>query len=209
MPEHDLGPNTAKPLDLFVEAFAVVNVASMSRLMDEDGERSGSERLLPEAAAFKGWQKGAKVLTLPILPPLRINLDASELGKDIWLETAFGKPYRVAGFGNAFRVWCKEAGLSQCKPHGLRKIGAVRAAEAGASEHELMAMFGWDDANMARIYTRKAAQKRLAASGAAKLRIVPPIVPPNKNVIENNEIERYWRPVGESNSCFSRERAAS
>ena len=47
-----------------------------------------------------------------------------------------------------------QAGLRQCTPHGLRNIGAVRAAEAGASEHELMAMFGWEDANMARAYTR-------------------------------------------------------
>lgn len=116
---------------------------------------------------------------------------------------------RVAGFGNAFRGWCTEAGLPLCTPHGLRKIGAVGAAEAGASEHELMAMFGWDDANMARIYTRKAAQKRLAASGAAKLSIVPPIVPPREKATENNALEGYWRPVGESNSCFSRERAAS
>ena len=62
-----------------------------------------------------------------------------------------------------------EAGLPQCNCHGLRKIGAVRAAEAGASEHELMAMFGWENADMARVYTRKAAQKKLAASGAAKV----------------------------------------
>src|SRR5208337_5494770 len=87
-----------------------------------------------------------------------------------WLETAFGKSHSAAGFGNIFREWCRDAGLPQCSPHGLRKIGAVRAAEAGASEHELMAMFGWDDANMARVYTRKAAQKKLAASGAAKHR---------------------------------------
>ena len=73
--------------------------------------------------------------------------------------------------------------------HGLRKIRAVRAAEAGASEHEMMAMFGWEDANMARNwYTRKAAQKKLAKSGAAKLTqmlvsvppAVPPAVPPEK-----------------------------
>jgi Phage integrase family len=74
--------------------------------------------------------------------------------------------------------------LPQCSPHGLRKIGAVRAAEAGASEHELMAMFGWETVDMARVYTRNAAQKRLAASGAAKLGyieiIVPPSVPPRK-----------------------------
>ena len=32
-----------------------------------------------------------------------------------------------------------------------------------------MAMFGWEDANMARVYTRKAAQKKMALSGAAKV----------------------------------------
>ncbi len=119
---------------------------------------------------FKGRKKSAgKLLTLPILPSLRAVLDASPLGRDTWLETAYGRPYTNAGFGNAFKDWCREAGLPRCTAHGLRKAGAVRAAEAGASEHELMAMFGWEDADMARVYTRKAAQKRLAQSGAAKL----------------------------------------
>ena len=91
------------------------------------------------------------------------------------LETAFGKPYSAAGFGNSFKDWCREAGLPQCSPYGLRKIGAVRAAA-----HELMAMFGWEDADMARVYTRKAAQKKLAASGAAKLAHGGMIVPPKE-----------------------------
>jgi hypothetical protein len=59
---------------------------------------------------FKGRKRGAKVLTLPILPPFREIPDASELGQETWLETSFGKPYRVAGFGNSFKDWCKEAG---------------------------------------------------------------------------------------------------
>ena len=88
-------------------------------------------------AQFKGRKKGAKVLTLPILQPFRAILDASELGRVTWLETAFGKPYSAAGFGNSFKDWCREAGLPQCSPHGLRKIGPVRAAEAGASELSL------------------------------------------------------------------------
>jgi hypothetical protein len=91
-----------------------------------------------------------------------------------------------------------KAGLPQCNCHGLRKIGAVRAAEAGASEHELMAMFGWDDASMARVYTRKAAQKKLAASGAAKLgltkKIVPPSVPPEEKDNQSNTLEEGWCP---------------
>src|SRR5208337_1271341 len=145
---------------------------------------------------FKGRKKGVRVLSLPILPPLRAILDASELGQEAWVESNLGKPYGNAGFGNVFKDWCKEAGLPQCHCHGLRKIGAVRAAEAGASEHELMAMFGWEDADMARVYTRKAAQKKLAVSGAAKVAhrvpIVPPTVPPAGIISKSNALEAGW-----------------
>ncbi len=93
-------------------------------------------------AQVKGRKKGAKVLTLPILPPLRAVLDASPVGKEAWLEAVSGEPHSSNSFGNKFKSWCAKAGLPQCNCHGLRKIGAFRAAEAGASEHELMAMFG-------------------------------------------------------------------
>ena len=61
-----------------------------------------------------------------------------------------------------------------------------------------MAMFGWDDAGMARLYTRKTAQKRLAASGAAKLGyrgiIVPAAVPPTGMISKNNNLRGGWLP---------------
>jgi integrase len=152
---------------------------------------------------FKGRKRSAKVLTLPILPPLRAILDASELGEETWLQTGYSLPYSSAGFGNTFKDWCVEADLPQCNCHGLRKIGAVRAAEAGASEHELMAMFGWENADMARVYTRKAAQKKLAASGAAKVfagaLVVSPAVPLGKISREINNMEMGWRPRQDSN----------
>ncbi len=57
-------------------------------------------------------------------------------------------------------------------------------------------MFGWEDAGMARVYTRKAAQKKLAASGAAKVThsviIVPPTVPPVGIVSKNSSLEARW-----------------
>jgi integrase len=149
------------------------------------------------SAQFKGRKRGIKLLTLPILPPLRAILVVSALGRETWLETASGKPHSSNSFGDKFKSWCVKAG------HGLRKIGAVRAAEAGASEHELMAMFGWDDASMARVYTRKAAQKKLAASGAAKLaltkNVVPPPVPPQGKDNKNNAVEERWCPEEDSN----------
>ena len=53
--------------------------------------------------------------------------------------------------------------------HGVRKIAATRAADAGATEAELMAIFGWTDPKMAAHYTRTANRKRLAAQGMTKL----------------------------------------
>jgi len=185
---------------------AICNISRLERSLAaglQDQSAIAAPRQAPPAASCGSRSEERKILTLPILPPFRAILDASELGKETWLDTAFGKPYAVAGFGNSFKDWCVAAGLPQCTSHGLRKIGAVRAAEAGASEHELMAMFGWEDADMARVYTRKAAQKRLAASGAAKLGyseiIVPPAVPPVEIAFKNNALRSGWLPGPDSN----------
>jgi hypothetical protein len=56
------------------------------------------------------------------------------------------------------------AGLSQCSAHGLRKAGACIAAENGATEKQLMAIFGWQTMKEAAHYAKMANQKRLAAS---------------------------------------------
>ena len=53
--------------------------------------------------------------------------------------------------------------------HGVRKIAATRAADNGATEAELMAIFGWTDPKMAAHYTRTANRKRLAAQAMEKL----------------------------------------
>jgi hypothetical protein len=80
---------------------------------------------------------------------------------------------------------------------GASHASAVRATEAGASEHELMAMFGWDDANMSRVYTRKAA----GTAKAGNSRLMPPIVPPGEKTRKNDALEklfvigrRWWKP---------------
>ena len=40
--------------------------------------------------------------------------------------------------------------------HGIRKIGATRAANNGATVAELEAIFGWQGGGMAALYTRAA-----------------------------------------------------
>jgi site-specific recombinase XerD len=79
-----------------------------------------------------------------------------------YLVNDLGRPFTDAGFGNKFRNWCNQANLSHCSAHGLRKAGAVIAANNGATARQLMAIFGWDTIKQAEHYTRKADQTKLA-----------------------------------------------
>ncbi|MHA7777229.1 tyrosine-type recombinase/integrase [Roseibium sp. M-1] len=116
-------------------------------------------------------QKGSKneLLVLPIAKALAEALRHDPQDQETFLMTEYGKPFSSNGFGNKMRDWCDTAGLKQCSSHGLRKSAATVLAEAGATEYQLMAVFGWSDSKTARIYTKKAEQQRLARSAFAHL----------------------------------------
>ena len=107
---------------------------------------------------------------VPILPVLRSELDANPSGHLAYLVTEFGRPYASPkAFANRFKSWCRQAKLPHCTAHGLRKAGATFAAENGATEHQLMAIFGWDSPKQAALYTKAADRKRLVAAAMHKL----------------------------------------
>ncbi|WP_235865801.1 tyrosine-type recombinase/integrase [Pseudovibrio exalbescens] len=108
-------------------------------------------------------KKGAAgKLTLPIPPALKEILARVPRTQKTFILTEQGKPFTANGFGNKMRDWCDAAGLRNCTSHGIRKTAATNLAEAGASERQLMAVFGWTDPKMATFYTRAAEQKHLA-----------------------------------------------
>lgn len=104
-------------------------------------------------------------LTLPVLSDLAAVIAATPSGHLTFLVSQYGKSYTIEGFGKRWRKWATEAGLPHCTPHGLRKAGAVRAAENGATANQMMAIFGWRDIKQAERYTRAATQKTLAREG--------------------------------------------
>jgi integrase len=118
---------------------------------------------------FKNRNRRPVTLDLPILPELQAAIDAGPCGNLTFLVTANSKPFTSAGFGNRMRKWCDAAGLKDCSAHGLRKAGACIAAENGATEAQLMAIFGWSDPDMAALYTKKARQKRIAGDAMGLL----------------------------------------
>jgi site-specific recombinase XerD len=117
---------------------------------------------------LKNSARSPMTVELPIASELADIIAASQVGDLTFLTTEYGKPFTAAGFGQWFRDRCDEAGLGHCAAHGLRKAGAVRAAENGATAHELMALFGWLSLAEAQRYTRSA-DRRALARNATKL----------------------------------------
>ena len=133
-----------------------------------DVVRLGSPHLRGGRLVFTAWKnRNSKPvhMDIPVLPELQVVLDASQLGAATFLVSGHGRPFSSAGFGNWFRERCNEAGLSHCAAHGLRKAGSTRAAENGATAHQLMAMFGWSTLKQAEIYTKAAQRRQLAGDG--------------------------------------------
>jgi integrase len=132
-------------------------------------------RLGPQHIA-KGWirfqrSKTGVLVELPVAEELQVAIESAAIvGSTTFLTTAHGKPFTVAGFGNWFRERCDEAGLPHCSAHGVRKAAAARAAENGATTHELMAMFGWLTIKEAERYSRAAERRRLAARATTLLK---------------------------------------
>jgi integrase len=115
---------------------------------------------------LKTRRKKMHPIEIPILPELAKIIEASPTGELTFLMTEWGRPFTANGFGGWFRDRCNEAGLPQCSAHGLRKAGATIMAERGATDRQLMAMFGWESSRQATTYTASADRKRLAAEAA-------------------------------------------
>jgi integrase len=152
---HPLGTRPRLALDLMLfTGCRRSDVVTLGRQLVRDGWLHFVEA--------KGRGRKPKQRALPILPDLQTTIDATPSGHLNYLVTAFGKPYTPEGFGNWFRRQCNAAGLPHCSAHGLRKAGATIAANNGATEHQLMAIFGWDSPKQAALYTRAANRRKLA-----------------------------------------------
>jgi integrase len=115
-------------------------------------------------------EKSSYMIEVPafILPVLQQTLDAGPCGDLTFIVGLNGRPLTKESFGNLFKNACKAAGVPG-SAHGVRKLAATRMANNGATEAQLMAVFGWTDPKMAAHYTRTADRRRLAAQSIGML----------------------------------------
>lgn len=167
---HSTGSKERLALDLLL--FTGVRRSDVIRLGPQ--MESGGYLVFTET---KGRAKLRKAHKLPILPALRESINATPTGKLAYLTDSRGNPWhRAKSFSQWFERACRKAGIDKgLSAHGLRKLGAQLCAEGGATEHQLMALFGWESPKQAAHYTRKANRALLEADAAALLqnKIVP------------------------------------
>lgn len=132
----------------------------------------------------KNRNSQGKIIEIPILPELRRSIEATARKDLAILENELGRPYSIKAFGERFKKWCREARLPHCSSHGVRKAAAVLAAERGATDSQLQAIFGWEDTREIRTYTAKMNRAKIAKGAIGLLQ---PEETRNKIVPQNSE----------------------
>lgn len=121
-------------------------------------------------------QKTREALVIPVSRAMKAELDAwrSEwvaAGKPrtTILASPRGTPWTAPHFTRELGKLVAAMGLGRFTPHGLRKLGAVRLAEAGCSTHQIMALGGWRSLSMVQHYTKAAEQEEMASAAIIRL----------------------------------------
>lgn len=168
---HTLGSTARLAMELALNTAARrCNVAKIEREHIRDGRISVQH------------VKNGNATRVAIAPETRAALDAMPAApiKHLVL-TKFGKPYTAAGFGNAFRDWCDQAGLPKhCSIHGLRKARSRQLAEAGVSDAGGRSFTGQKKNETFAYYAEAANQDRLADQALSNL-VEHGFVQPDKN----------------------------
>lgn len=130
----------------------------------------------------KTTRSSGVTVELPVLPELQRAIDAGPCGDMTFLVSQRNAPFSKVRLTTLMRQWCDEAGLPNCTMHGIRKAAATVAAENGATDDELMAIFGWTTKQQTTLYTRNASRRKLAGKAMEKIlrneegtEIVPPL----------------------------------
>lgn len=155
---HPKGTNPFRALVFFL--FTGLRVSDLARL---SWKNIGNGRIIIVPPKTK--DSSGVTVDIPILPPLMEQIEITPREQPAFMITQYGKPFSVKSFGQKFSGWCDQAGLPHCSAHGVRKVGAAIAAELGATEHQLMAIYGWTTTEQATLYTKSANRRRLSDQG--------------------------------------------
>lgn len=129
----------------------------------------GPNNISGDSLLIKQSKTGSEVF-IPIDERLQRIIASLPPGQRTFLVTEKGAPMKAESFTNWFRECVKDAGLPNgLSPHGLRKAVCRRLAEAGATEHEIMAITGHRNIKEVSTYTAAADRAKLAKEAMTKI----------------------------------------
>src|SRR5260370_28592886 len=114
-------------------------------------------------------EKTGMRVELPLLPQLAATLEAGPTGDLAFIVTRRGTPWTKGALGTEFVAAAKAAGVVGKSAHGVRKRAATRAAEDGATERALEAIFGWSGGGGAEGHPLPQKRTPQEASGGGRL----------------------------------------
>lgn len=157
---------TTAHLWLTIQAFTACRIGDALWLgRDQEVLISGQSHL-----KWQPRKKGSAPVIIPILPPLFKATRARVVVGATYLLTDKGTPFTST---EALRVrvqrWCDAAGLPGRSSHGIRKAMGEMMAEAGCTQHQIMAVMAHTQAKTSEIYTKGAARQIMAADGIKAL----------------------------------------
>ncbi|PTM75830.1 tyrosine recombinase XerC [Cereibacter johrii] len=161
---HPLG--TTAHLWLTLQMFTACRVDDARKL----GRRHEVERAGEMWLDSQPGKKGSAPVSIPMMAPLLRAVRAQKVQGATYLLTDYGKPLSTAeSLRNRVRKWCAAAGIEGKSSHGIRKAVAELLAEAGCSQHQIMAIMAHTQAKTSEIYTKGAQRRLLAADALAAL----------------------------------------
>jgi integrase len=116
-------------------------------------------------------EKTGVELTIPVTGEFKLTLDQwkREANGLTILTTREGQKLRAKTVTDYFGRACKKLGFPQLNVHGLRKLAAVTAAEAGCTVHEIASLTGHKTLSMVELYTKEASQQKLSEAAISKI----------------------------------------
>lgn len=154
---HPIGTTAHLALSLFM--FTACRLDDVIRL----GRSNEQKR---DGMTFIDWlpgKRGSAPVSVPVLPPLAKSMAAQKVIGPTYLLNGHGRPFASgSAFGNKFRAWVVEAGMSDRSPHGIRKAAGEFMAMEGASQYHIMSVHGHTQAKTSEVYTRGVDRGKLA-----------------------------------------------
>ena len=122
----------------------------------------------------RGPEEGKRELVIPCHWELRQELERWKAARGdavTILVQPRGKPWTDAHLSREMTKAVGKLGFGRFTLHGLRKLAAVRLAQAGCSPHQIAAIGGWRSLSMVQHYTQAADQRELAQAAVHRLEI--------------------------------------